>query len=104
MSMDEARAVALEALQECRAGRTPSKTVPVAMPTFREALMAYGAAKKVKASSINRYDSIFRTHFGGWLDRSSVDLGGQISVSIAMPLPSPKAMLWWRWGAASSRP
>ncbi len=77
MSVDEARAKALEILRECRAGRTPSKAVAVALPTLREALIAYGVAKSIKASSQKRYDSILRTHFGDWLDRSVVDLGGQ---------------------------
>ena len=74
MSVDEARALALEVLRECRAGRTPSKTVPVALPTLREALTAYAVAKKIKDSSIKRYDSIFRTHFGVWLERPVTDL------------------------------
>lgn len=73
MGVDEARALALEVLRECRAGRTPSKTVPTALPTLREALVAYCAAKKIKASSQKRYDSLVRTHFGDWLDRPVVD-------------------------------
>ena len=75
MSVDEARALALEVLRECRAGRTPIKSVPVLLPTLREALTAYGVAKKDKRSA-----------------------------SIAMLLPSPRAMLWWTWVAASSPP
>ena len=67
MSVEEARALALEVLRDCRAGRTPSKAGPVALPTLREALTAYGVAKKIKDSSIKRYDSIFRTHFDDWL-------------------------------------
>ncbi len=78
MRVDEARAMALEVLRECRAGRTPSKTVPAALPTLREALVAYCEAKKIKDSSNKRYDSIFRTHFGDWLDRPVVDLGVQL--------------------------
>lgn len=39
--------------------------------------MAYCEAKKIKDSSNKRYDSIFRTHFGDWLDRPVVDLGVQ---------------------------
>ena len=77
MSVDEARAMALEVLRECRAGRTPSKAVPAVLPTLRGALVAYCEAKKIKASSNKRYDSIFRTHFGDWLDRPVVDLGVQ---------------------------
>jgi integrase len=45
------------------------------LPTLRDALVAYCAAKRLKASSQKRYDSIFRTHFQDWLDRSVVDLG-----------------------------
>jgi hypothetical protein len=78
MSVEVARTLALEVLRECRAGRRPSKAAPVALPTLREALTAYGLAKKIKASSIKRYDSIFRTHFDDWLDRPVVDLGGQV--------------------------
>jgi integrase len=48
------------------------------LPTLRDALTAYGVAKSIKASSQKRYDSILRTHFGDWLDRSVVDLGGQV--------------------------
>ena len=77
MSVDEARAKGLEVLRECRAGRTPSKAVAVALPTLREALTAYGVANSIKTSSQKRYDSILRTHFGEWLDRSVLDLGGR---------------------------
>jgi hypothetical protein len=77
MTVDEARTLAMEVLRECRAGRTPSKTVPAALPTLREALVAYCEAKKIKDSSNKRYDSIFRTHFGDWLDRPVVDLAVQ---------------------------
>ena len=77
MSVDQARAMALEVLRECRAGRTPVRAVPAALPTLRDALIAYGLAKKIKTSSAKRYDSLVRTHFGEWLDRSVVDLGGQ---------------------------
>lgn len=77
MSVDEARALALEVLRECRAGRTPTETVQVVLPTLREALTAYGVAKKIKASSSKRYDSLMRTHFGDWLDQPVSDLSGQ---------------------------
>ena len=77
MSVDQARAKAMEVLRECRAGRRPGKVaaVAVALPTLRDALVAYCAAKRLKASSQKRYDSIFRTHFPTWLDRSVADLG-----------------------------
>lgn len=76
MSVDEARALAMEVLRECRAGRWPSEVAPVALPTLREALTAYCEAKGIKASSGKRYDSIMRTHFGDWLDRSVAEWGG----------------------------
>lgn len=75
MTVDEARALALEVLRECRAGRTPIKAAPIALPTLREALTTYSAARNIRASSIKRYDSIFRTHFGYWLELSVVELG-----------------------------
>lgn len=77
MSVEEARAQAMEVLRECRAGRWPSGVAPVALPTLREALTAYCEAKRIKASSGKRYDSLMRTHFGDWLDRSVAELGGQ---------------------------
>jgi integrase len=77
MSVDEARALAAEVLRECRAGRTPCKAVPVALPTLRLALKVYCLAKKIKASSQKRYGSLMRTHFGGWLDESVSKLGNR---------------------------
>ena len=43
---------------------------PTCLPTLRDALKAYGEAKAIKDSSRARYDSIFKTHFGDWLDQS----------------------------------
>lgn len=77
MSVDEARARALEIIRECRAGRLPSQAAPVPLPTLREALAAYCAAKGIKPSSRKRYDSLMRTHFGDWLDQPVGELGGQ---------------------------
>lgn len=77
MTVDEARSRALEVIRECRAGRMPSTAAPLALPTMREALAAYCEAKGIKPSSRKRYDSMMRTHFGGWLDRSVQDLGSQ---------------------------
>ena len=78
MSVDEARALAADVLRECRAGRTPSrvKTVAAVSPTLRFALMDYYLAKKIKASSQKRYESLMRTHFGEWLEESVSELGG----------------------------
>jgi|GEM_PF-673469 len=77
MSVEEARAQAMEVLRECRAGRRPSKAVSVSLPTLRAALVAYCEAKGIKPSSQKRYDSLLRTHFGDWLDRSVSDLDGR---------------------------
>ncbi|WP_460565345.1 site-specific integrase [Hydrogenophaga aquatica] len=76
MSVDEARSLAMEVLRECRAGRFPAREVKNALPTVAEALLAYCEAKGIKASSGKRYDSLMRTHFGDWLDRSVADLQG----------------------------
>ncbi|GAB3189925.1 hypothetical protein GCM10027292_23010 [Hydrogenophaga aquatica] len=66
----------MEVLRECRAGRFPAREVKNALPTVAEALLAYCEAKGIKASSGKRYDSLMRTHFGDWLDRSVADLQG----------------------------
>ena len=77
MSVAQARQLVTEVLRECRAGRRPSGKVAVALPTLREALVSYYAAKGIKAFRKNRYDSVARTHFADWLDRSVGDLAGQ---------------------------
>ena len=78
MSVEQARAKAMEVLRECRAGRVPSKSVAPVLPTTRLALNAYCAAKGIKDSSKKRYDSLMRTHFSDWLDRSVGELGSQL--------------------------
>lgn len=70
MSVEEARERAMEVLRECRAGRRPSDKVVKALPTLREALIPYCVDRKIKAPSQKRYESMFRTHFAEWLDRS----------------------------------
>lgn len=75
MSVEEARARAMKVLAQCRNGERPSRYVPKALPTLRTAYMDYCAAKSIKASSQNRYESFYRVHFGGWLDRPVSDLG-----------------------------
>jgi hypothetical protein len=77
MSVEDARQRAMEVLAECRAGRRPSDKIVKALPTLREALVSYCAAKGIKASSAKRYDSMVRTHFPDWLDRSVEEMGGQ---------------------------
>ena len=39
------------------------------LPTLRDALVEYAKAKKLKASSLVRYESVLKTHFADWLDR-----------------------------------
>ena len=77
MSVEEARAKAMEVLRECRAGTVSSKAVVRVLPTVRAALVAYCDAKGIKDSSRKRYDSLIRTHFSDWLDRSVGELGSQ---------------------------
>ena len=69
ISVDEARAQAMQVLRECRAGRLPAREIKKKLPTLAEALVAYCSAKGIKASSSKRYDSLMRTHFGQWLGR-----------------------------------
>lgn len=78
MSVEEARARAMELLAQCRRGVRPERAAaPVALPTLREVYADYGRAKGLKESSMKRYESILRTHFGDWLDRPVTDLGSQ---------------------------
>ena len=75
MSVDEARAAAMDILRQCRKGEWPTRpSRPKALPTLREACAAYCAAKAVKDISKKRYDSLFRVHFGDWLDRPVKEL------------------------------
>lgn len=74
ISVDEARAQAMQVLRECRAGRLPAREIKKKLPTLAEALVAYCSAKGIKASSSKRYDSLMRTHFGQWLGRPVDDL------------------------------
>ena len=76
MSVAEARQLALDVIRQCRDGERPGRQQPPeAIPSLREAHAAYCVARKIKASSQKRYDSIYRTHFGGWLDRPVTELG-----------------------------
>jgi len=74
MTVDDARSKAMEVLRQCRNGERPSRKVRTDVPVLQVALLAYCKAKGLKASSQKRYDSIFRTHFGDWLERSVTDL------------------------------
>jgi integrase len=75
MTVDEARSHAMVVLRQCRKGERPSGKVKTEAPRLRIALVSYCSTKGIKASSQKRYDSIFRTHFGDWLDRSVIELG-----------------------------
>lgn len=68
ISVEEARTLAMTVLRECRSGQMPMRK-PTSHPTVRQALEAYGEAKGLQKSSRIRYSSLFRTHFGGWLDQ-----------------------------------
>ena len=75
VGVEEARSLAITALRDCRSGQMPERRVMPSLPTVREAILTYGIAKRLKASSRKRYDSMFRTHFSDWLDRSVSALG-----------------------------
>lgn len=85
MSVEDARQRAMEVLAACRAGRRPSGKVATILPTLREALVPYCVDRKIKASSQKRYESIFRTHFQDWLDRSVEEMGNQEFAEHCLP-------------------
>jgi len=74
MSVDEARAQAMEVLRKCRSGERPMRPVTQDLPTLRDAYEAYCRDKKIKQSSQKRYESFYRTHFAEWLDRPVTDM------------------------------
>ena len=67
--VDEARELALPILRQCRAGDYVVAPVRTRLLTLRELLAEYAKAKRVKASSLTRYESVLRTHFTEWMDR-----------------------------------
>ncbi|SAL76603.1 Phage integrase family protein [Caballeronia terrestris] len=69
LTVDEARELALPILRRCRAGEYIVAPVRAQLPTLRQVLPEYGKAKKVKASSLARYESVLKTHFADWFDR-----------------------------------
>jgi len=77
MSVDDARAEAMEVLRKCRRGERPALVVKVKLPNLREAYLGYCAAKEIKLSSQKRYTSFFNTHFADWLERPVSALAGQ---------------------------
>lgn len=67
MTVEEARAKAIEVLKECRAGRPPVRPQHRKnLPTLLELLPEYCAAKKLKARSLESYRSMIRNHFAPW--------------------------------------
>ncbi|MCM3562511.1 tyrosine-type recombinase/integrase [Hydrogenophaga intermedia] len=76
MSVEEARAQAMEVLAKCRRGERPHRpAAPAPSPTLREVYADYCRDKRIKPSSQSRYESLLRTHFGAWLDRPVSELG-----------------------------
>lgn len=69
ITVAEARELALPILRKCRAGEYSLAAARVQLPTLRQALAEYAKAKKVKPSSLTRYESLMKTHFHEWLDR-----------------------------------
>jgi hypothetical protein len=67
--VDEARELALPILRRCRAGDYVVAPVRPRLLTLRELLAEYAKAKRVKVSSVTRYESVLRTHFTDWMDR-----------------------------------
>jgi integrase len=68
ISVDDAREQALPILRKCRSGEYVMTRTPVAIPTLREVVAEYAKAKRVKDSSLKRYQSVLRTHFKDWFD------------------------------------
>lgn len=69
ISVEEARTLAAPILRSCRAGEAPAKPRRRQLPTIRDSLPAYAKAKGIKPSSLNRYQSLMRTHFTAWLEQ-----------------------------------
>jgi hypothetical protein len=76
IGVEEARALAVEALRECRSGRNPAKAKALTLPTLMEALSVYCSDKRLKPTSRSRYDSMIRTHFAPWQDQPVSALAG----------------------------
>lgn len=75
MSVEEARAAAMEVLRQCRKGEWPTRPARRrTLPTLREACAGYCTAKAIKDLSKKRYESLLRVHFSDWLERSVADL------------------------------
>jgi integrase len=68
LTVDDARSRALPLLRDCRNGRAPVVAPQLTLPTLETSLVSYCEAKKLKAASLRRYQSIVRTHFGKWYE------------------------------------
>jgi integrase len=53
----------------------PVQARPLTLPTLAESLVTYCEAKKLKAASLRRYQSIVRTHFATWYEARVDQLG-----------------------------
>ncbi|REG60077.1 integrase [Paraburkholderia sp. BL6669N2] len=69
VTVDEARELALPILRRCRSGEYIVVPVRAQLPTLRQVLPEYAKAKKVKSSSLARYESVLKNHFADWFDR-----------------------------------
>lgn len=76
LRVEEAREMATGILKSCRAGEMPGRESCQSLPTLAEAIAAYAQAKSLKASSVQRYQSLLRTHFADWLEQPVTALRG----------------------------
>lgn len=63
ITVDEPRELALPILRQCRSGEYIAIPIRAQLPTLRQVLPEYAKAKKVKVSSLARYESVRKTHF-----------------------------------------
>lgn len=68
---EEARAIASEIIKQCRAGTYSKNDIQSTKNyrSIRKILPQYIKDKGLKQSSLERYDSVMRTHFAEWYDR-----------------------------------
>lgn len=71
MKTEEARAIATDIIKQCRAGTYSKDDIKSTKSyrSIREILPQYIKDKGLKQSSLERYDSVMRTHFSEWYDR-----------------------------------
>lgn len=78
IDVENARAMAMEILRECRAGHVPAKAKQGKLPSLADALTGYCDDKRLKRSTWVRYDSVIRTHFSPWIDQPVSALTGTV--------------------------